>query len=126
MKLRGHHLVCLHYYQGKGYAPDFVEKLTALISRAETGEEIEVVLGADDVCRTCPNLSNGQCAHKEGAEQEIRTLDEMARSFLAVDAGDQVSWQELKNKVGSAPEDWFASFCKGCDWLSLCDQVRIL
>lgn len=125
MKLRGHHLVCLHYFHGEGYAPAFIENLEKLISLAEAGEEIQVAYGADDVCRACPYLSNDQCAHKEGAEKEVQTLDKTARTFLGVDVDDRVFWQQIKSRVWPAPEDWFASFCKGCDWLHLCDKIRL-
>ena len=64
LKLRGHHLVCLHYFQGEGYSREFVCNLQELVHRAEKGEPVEVVVGPDDVCRACPNLRKGRCRHK--------------------------------------------------------------
>ncbi|ADL08242.1 DUF1284 domain-containing protein [Thermosediminibacter oceani] len=124
IRFRGHHLICLHFFQGEGYNREFVDNLKGLVDRAGRGEEIEVVEGPDDVCRACPYLSGNRCAHKEGADQEIRQLDGKALSFLKISAGQRVNWLKLKEKIKSAPEHWFSSFCRGCDWESVCDRVR--
>ncbi len=125
MKLRGHHLVCLHFYRGKGYSPAFVKHLSAIVRRAEEGEEeIEVVPGADDVCRACPHLRGGRCGQKEGADEEIRELDRKALAFLQVAPGERVLWRQIREKVLAAPNQWFDAFCMGCDWSDLCERVR--
>ncbi|MDI3281646.1 MAG: DUF1284 domain-containing protein, partial [Bacillota bacterium] len=123
-RLRGHHLVCLHFYRGEGYSPDFVARLGEVVQRAGAGEEVEVVAGADDVCRACPYLADEQCAHRPGAEAGIQALDRTARSFLGVSPGDRVRWGEIKARVEAAPEEWFAAFCAGCGWRGLCERVR--
>ncbi len=69
MKLRGHHLICLHFYRGEGYSEDYVEHLWKMVKKAEEGEIIEVIAGADDICKACPYLQGDICAHKEGADQ---------------------------------------------------------
>ncbi len=61
IKLRGHHLVCLHFFKGEGYNPEYIENLREILRRAEAGEEIEVSSGVDDVCRMCPNLKGEIC-----------------------------------------------------------------
>ncbi|MFY9139915.1 MAG: DUF1284 domain-containing protein [Thermacetogeniaceae bacterium] len=124
MKLRGHHLICLHYYRGEGYSEDYVEHLWKIVKKAEGGETIEVIAGADDVCKACPYLKGDSCAHKEGAEQEIRELDQKAFDFLSVQPGSRVLWSDLQKKVMAAPKDWFDSFCSGCDWFDLCTRIR--
>ncbi|MGB4505375.1 MAG: DUF1284 domain-containing protein [Syntrophaceticus sp.] len=124
MKLRGHHLICLHYYRGEGYSPDYVEHLWKVVKRAKDGEVIEIVSGADDVCQACPYLKGEHCEHKEGADEEIRKLDQAALNFLEVTYGDQVLWQDLQAKVMAAPKSWFDSFCAGCDWFELCTRIR--
>ena len=59
IKLRGHHLVCLHFFKGEGYNLEYVENLAYILKRAEAGDGIEVAAGADDVCNTCPSLKEG-------------------------------------------------------------------
>lgn len=35
-----------------------------------------------------------------------------------------VSWERLKERVEATPEEWFADFCRVCDWLKLCEKYR--
>ncbi|HHW45206.1 DUF1284 domain-containing protein [Desulfofundulus thermobenzoicus] len=120
MQFRGHHLICLHFFQGEGYDRDYIDNLKNLVDRAEKGEEITVVAGADDVCRACPHLEGERCMHGDGADGEIRRLDQMALDYLGIPVGEKVLWADLQKKVGSAPRQWFDLFCRGCDWEKLC------
>ncbi len=124
MKLMGHHLICLHYYRGEGYSNAYVEHLWKMVKKAEGGEIIEVIAGADDICKACPYLKGDICAHKEGSDQEIRELDRKAFDFLSVHPGSRVLWSDLQKKVMAAPKNWFDSFCSGCDWFDLCTRIR--
>lgn len=117
-------MVCLHFYRGEGYSPDYVEHLWKVVKRAEDGEKVEIISGADDICQACPYLKEERCGHKEEADEEIRELDQTALDFLAVNPGDQVSWQYLQEKVMAAPKSWLDSFCAGCDWFDLCSRIR--
>lgn len=55
VKLRGHHLICLHFFKGEGYSKAFVENLREVVKRAEN-RTLEIVTGGDDVCAACPEL----------------------------------------------------------------------
>lgn len=37
IRLRGHHLICLHFYRGEGYSREFVENLEDIVRRAKGG-----------------------------------------------------------------------------------------
>lgn len=124
IRFRGHHLICLNFFQGEGYSEDYVENLKQLLNRAEKGEEIEVVQGPDDVCRACPSLKGDVCMHKEGADEEINALDRQARSYLGIEPGQKVHWSGIKQKVAGVPGSWFENFCRGCDWENVCNRVR--
>lgn len=120
IKLRGHHLICLHFFQGEGYSKEFVANIGELLKKAKRGDEITVVVGADEVCVACPYLEDNRCAHKHDSEQEIRRLDDRALRLLNLKPGQNTTWQEIRLKTISAPSDWFHSFCENCDWESLC------
>lgn len=70
--LRGHHLICLHFFHGEGYSEAFVRNLKEVLKRAE--EEVKVTDGADDVCRACPYLKNNRCEYDEGEDEEVCKL----------------------------------------------------
>uniref|UniRef100_A0A7C4WD24 DUF1284 domain-containing protein n=1 Tax=Geoglobus ahangari TaxID=113653 RepID=A0A7C4WD24_9EURY len=65
MKLRGHHLICLNFFKGEGYSKEFVENIERILKE----REIEVVIGADDVCSKCPHLKSGSCNYKENSRK---------------------------------------------------------
>jgi len=124
IRLRGHHLICLHFYRGEGYSKEYVKNLENVLNRAAEGEEIEVVECADDVCRACPTLQGEKCVAKPGMDVEIRKIDAKATKRLGVEVGSRVLWQEIKAKVMSTPKEWLETFCKGCDWEKVCAEKK--
>jgi len=124
IRLRGHHLICLHFYRGEGYSREFVENLESVMRRVTEGEEIKVVEGADDICRACPALQEEKCVATPGADIEIREMDAEAAAHLGVEVGSKVLWQEMKAKVMATPKEWLAAFCEGCDWEEVCAETK--
>ncbi|WP_334109772.1 DUF1284 domain-containing protein [Thermodesulfitimonas autotrophica] len=120
LKLRGHHLICLHFFRGEGYSQEFVANLREVVARAQAGEEVELVAGADDVCRACPALEGDKCQAKPGVDAAIRKMDAAAAAHLGVKVGERVRWAAVKEKVAATPPGWFAAFCAGCDWEQVC------
>ncbi len=57
--IRPHHLLCLQFFEGKGYSDDFVRQM-AEIHRTLNKEnpQINIVEGVDDICKKCPNRSD--------------------------------------------------------------------
>ncbi len=50
VRLRGHHLLCMLTFVGKGYSPAFVENYDRIAGRLSEGEDILLVDGPDDIC----------------------------------------------------------------------------
>jgi uncharacterized protein len=120
--LRGHHLICLHFYNGEGYGPEFIDNLCKIKRRAKDGEGIEVSCGVDDICTLCPYLKAGKCLYKEDADTEIMEMDQAAAGLLKVTTGERVRWQDLKKKIPEIFGIWSKKYCKGCDWLKACEK----
>lgn len=124
IKLRGHHLICLHFFQGEGYSPTFVDNLKTLVQKLESNEDINITSEADDVCAKCPYLSDAKCVHKTDSESAIRELDNTALNLLGFEVGQKIKWQNAKQLTMGIPPDKFRSFCKDCDWAKLCNKAR--
>jgi hypothetical protein len=122
VRLRGHHLVCLHFFLGEGYNPEFVENLKEVLKRSETGEEIEILAGADDVCRECPYLKGGICFYDNNAEDEIGEMDGAAIKLLGLENRGKVNWAEIKKKIPTVFEKWAKRYCEECDWRWVCEK----
>jgi hypothetical protein len=117
--LRGHHLICLHFYRGQGYQRDFVENLERVLKHAES-EGVTVTEGPDDVCRACPYLEGSFCSYSETSEEEIREMDRKALGLLSLSPGDNALWQGIKEYLPEVLPVWYDSFCSSCHWLQAC------
>lgn len=120
IQFRGHHLICLHFFQGKGYHPEFIENLTRLLEKAQDGDTIEVHSGPDDVCNKCPYLRNRRCSFSDNAEAEIQEMDRTALELLQINTNEQLHWAHLKEKIPGIFEKWAEKYCTSCSWKAVC------
>ncbi|NIO16437.1 MAG: DUF1284 domain-containing protein [Deltaproteobacteria bacterium] len=116
-KLRGHHLVCLHFFGGEGYDSTFVENLKRVISHAEK-EGVTVCSGADEVCSPCPYLIGVTCRD----EAEIKKMDASALELLHLVPGQEVSWDAVRGKLHELFEAWYDTYCIDCGWQDACSR----
>ena len=70
LHLRPHHLLCLQTFVGHGYSESFVRQMTLVKKQLtiDPSTPIELVEGADDLCRHCPNLTKGTCSSDKPAK----------------------------------------------------------
>jgi hypothetical protein len=122
IKLRGHHLICLHFFNGEGYNPEFIVNLNELLKRAEAGVEIDVYSGADDVCRKCPYLKGKICLYDTNAESGIREMDETALKLLNVNERASIAWEGIKKKIPGVLITWSIKYCSKCNWRGVCEK----
>jgi len=119
--LRGHHLICLHFFSGYGYDASFVENLRNVLKRAEN-EDIEIISTADNICTKCPYLKAHKCTYDEKADEEIKEMDETALKLLNLYAGQKIKWQDLKNLIPNIFHEWHDIYCNECDWKQSCEK----
>ncbi len=122
-RLRGHHLVCLHFFSGEGYDEIFIENLNAIIKMAEEGD-VEVLKGIDDVCIKCPYMRDYRCKYDEDRELEIREMDEMALRLLNIKENTKIKWKDIKEKIPEVFPLWYANYCYDCEWNNVCEKNR--
>ncbi|MBQ6421594.1 MAG: DUF1284 domain-containing protein [Clostridia bacterium] len=117
VKLRPHHILCIAHYEGNGYSEEFNLKMKEIIKRLETGEEFELVFGADDLCSSCPNLKNGICK----TEKKVNRYDSMTAEMLSIFEGQistKVIFELAKEKIYR--ENRFNLICSDCEWSYIC------
>ena len=117
--LRGHHLICLNFFRGEGYSEEFIENLYAVIKK----ENIEIVTGADEVCRKCPYLKEGKCRSSDYTDEKIHLQDREALRLLGFKQGNIVSWKMLASKLPEIIDEWKAEFCFACGYRKVCFNV---
>ncbi len=121
LRLRGHHLICLHFFNGEGYDEHFINNLESVLKRAGN-EEITVCSGADDVCTSCLHLKNVGCRYTDNAEEEITEMDQKAISLLDLSVSGRVSWNVLSSRVNEILPLWYKLYCGECDWRKVCEK----
>jgi hypothetical protein len=122
IRLRGHHLICLHFFSGEGYDLEFIANLRNILERAGSGEEITICTGADDVCCKCSHLKGERCLVDEDSDHEIREMDRRALKLLRLSADGKVKWLLMKDKIPEIIEEWRKTYCNACGWRKACEQ----
>lgn len=126
VRLRGHHLLCLLTYAGKGYSPAFVANLDRVAARLGAGEAALVVEGPDDIC--APMLPAGNC---HCLMPRVRRRDGLALDSVSGLLGRPVA-PGVTLVLGAAVLDrlraGFASggirpACAGCAWSRICTGI---
>jgi len=120
IELRGHHLLCLHFFAGEGYSVEYADNLRGVLAAAEADGAV-VVTGADSVCAPCPGLTGTMCE----SEDEVRRLDELAVRLLDVAPGETVVWADTRDRLPDVLEAWYAGACDGCSWLAVCRSAGL-
>lgn len=119
--LRGHHLICLHFFDGEGYDDAFIKNLKDILHRAED-EDVEISSGADDVCAACLHLKQGRCMQADNADEDIREMDAKALTLLGPSVSDRVRWNLLQDKIPGIFRKWYSLYCIECDWRNVCEK----
>jgi hypothetical protein len=119
--LRGHHLICLHFFNGDGYDEDYIKNLGDTLGRAE-GEPVTVSSGADDICASCLYLRDGKCRQSDSADTVIQRMDRKALELLGISVGERVWWNTLRGEMQNVFPQWFPLFCPDCEWREACGK----
>lgn len=121
IKLRGHHLICLHFFSGEGYDSKFIENFKNVMRIAKS-KEIEVCRIADDICQKCPYLKDEKCQFSEYADKEVNEMDDKAMHLLKLAPGMMVKWYLIKNKLLGIFQEWYEFYCVDCEWRWACEK----
>jgi len=120
-RLRGHHLICLHFFHGEGYDAGFVDNLRSVMEKARA-EEIRMCAGPDDVCAGCPHLREEACRYNEGAEEAVAEMDVTALRLLGMSAGEGADWGKIRKDLAPLFCEWYEVYCARCTWRRACEK----
>ncbi|UCG77767.1 MAG: DUF1284 domain-containing protein [Nitrospirota bacterium] len=119
--LRGHHLICLHFFNGEGYDRSFIDNLRNVISQA-SDESITITSEADDVCGSCPWLKKGKCEQNKSSEDHVRDMDSTALELLLLEDGESKSWSNIRDRIPDIFSQWYNMYCMDCGWNLTCEK----
>ena len=122
--LRGHHLICLHFFTGEGYDEKYIRNLKRVLKMAHR-DGIIVQKNTDDVCAACLHFAEKKCNYNKNSDEKIKCLDKLALKLLSIEIGSKVNWYDLKNKVSKIFTEWRDGACNKCEWLSTCESTEL-
>ena len=121
MRIRAHNLLCIQGFVGKGYSPEFVANMTAVIDELEPDTAVTLLTEPDVLCAACPNLKDTGCGlHGLGSELGIASQDRDVLARLGLEDGAVASWSDILDRIRKnvAPDD-LDEICGSCPWLPL-------
>jgi uncharacterized protein len=127
IRLRGHHLLCLHGFSGQGYDDAFVRNMAGVAKQLGDHPEtvVEIVEGPDIICKSCPNLEGERCTIDDeidskhllnGVDQSVE-MDRRVVTKVGIQVGELKEWREILYIVGqSVSADDLNHLCGDCQW----------
>ncbi len=121
IEIRPHHVLCIGFYEGKGYSTEFTENMTAVVNALEAeNAEVTLTVGADAVCAKCPQNSGGVCLSHEKSGR----YDEAVLRICGLEAGCTEKWYTFRElicrKIVSANR--LEEVCGDCCWYHICSE----
>ncbi|MFW6238549.1 MAG: DUF1284 domain-containing protein [Halanaerobiales bacterium] len=123
--LRGHHLLCINFFRGKGYSADFVKNMKEIIEdfNKNPQQNIKLIAGGDSICRRCPNFANNRCTN---GYNRVTERDKKVLQALGYQSGTIIQAGRVSDRVKQLLEEQGIShFCQHCDWYSLCSNYGV-
>jgi uncharacterized protein len=118
-KLRPHHGLCIAFFEGKGYSPEFVRNFEKVICALKDKTGIKLSNGEDVVCVACPNNQLGQCAC-----EKVTRYDNAVLAACDLHDGQVIDWMTLRDLIHKriiARERLF-TVCGDCEWRKICQS----
>lgn len=128
VRLRGHHLLCMLTYIGKGYSPAFVDNYDAIAGRLSNGEDIEIIDGPDDICEPLLCKSDCHCFNASVVVRDRLAMEAISGLLgLAISAGSRLSLDAMQlGRMRAAFADGsIRKACKSCEWSELCTRIAV-
>lgn len=126
---RPHHFLCSLGYKGLGYSPKFVANYNNIIKTIRTDENtpIQVVIGFDNICKSCPNqeAKTNACV----VENKISQLDQAHLAILGLSPGEIITWKKAQERIkNNFSLEKFHEACEPCEWkkLGICEEALLL
>jgi len=122
LTIRGHHLLCILGFRGKGYSEKFVANMERIVEQYQGNPKlkIEVVDYCDDICRACPHLAGKICRQSEGSADRLEAMDRDILDRLGLASGQLVTVEKIVERLKDRIKaHHLTEICRDCRWLSL-------
>ena len=121
-KLRPHHGLCIQFFEGKGYNPEFIQHMTEVISHLQTSNPyLTLTVGTDNICSHCPHCEGNCC----DSADKVRKFDTAVLQYCNLAEGTNLHWNDFQALVRETilNEGLLAEICGNCQWFGICGKV---
>ncbi len=123
LRIRGHHLLCILGFRGRGYDRRFVQNMGTLVSTIRQDPDLTFVLTdrCDDICSACPHNTAGRCRKKPQGEDVAQKADRAVLGRLGLAPGERHTARQVYKSVAAKvrPVHVGREFCTACQWREL-------
>lgn len=123
VKLRYHHIMCMHTYSGHGYDEIFAKNMekTIKILKENPNINIRFVDNCDDICKACPNRDVEYCS----GEESIREKDIKVKRYFNLDKKKINTYNDLVGEISPTFRTLkdISKVCGECYFKKLCNKV---
>ena len=120
MIIRAHHLLCMKYFKGKGYSPNFVSNFKDIIKKLQDNPKIKVTDHPDIVCSACPHNIDQKCIKKPDSEEKVRKKDNTIMKILNIRPNQEIKAKDAETLVNEKLKE-LKQTCKDCEWKEYCN-----
>ncbi|WP_068088529.1 DUF1284 domain-containing protein [Polycladidibacter stylochi] len=127
IELRGHHLLCILTFEGKGYSPRFTRNYHRIVSALNAGKAVKLVAGPDCICtpllqeEDMPHCHNTSVLERD--KKALALAGQVLGQELLVGAIIEFDAQKVVQLRRAFCEGVFQEACSGCEWHSLCRNI---
>lgn len=120
LKLRPHHILCLTFFEGKGYSSDFVINMGNIHKALKDESKIEITLGKDAICEKCPNMLDEVCT----SQSKVERYDQKVAEFCELKEGQVLSYGTFKHLayMRIIGQGELGNICGDCQWHEICSK----
>jgi hypothetical protein len=109
--------------RGEGYTR--AEDRIKLTVREASDEQIEVIVGIDELCKVCPLCIGDRCESPQGDEEEVRKWDSIIMEEIGVSEGATLTASEWRKLIREKFPLAFCRRCKARDFCDAGDQIEL-
>lgn len=127
INIRPHHMLCLQFFEGKGYSKEFVENMMEIKKKLDRDNPVvRLVQEADSICHNCPKRENRECDEANIiAGHDRRVLSRVEKELRVLSQSDKeivCNWNEIVELIHRNIIDAkkIKEVCVQCQWSDIC------
>lgn len=128
IRLRGHHLLCMLTWAGRGYSEEFTALFDKVVPAIRNGAIIEIVKGPDDLCQTLDpqTTPDYHCLGENELwrdDNAIASINERLGLSLAIGGRFTVDEAMLGTLQAEYKSGAIRPACERCQWRDFCTEI---